>query len=101
MVNNRGERFMNEANPSYMTQLITMVDDGDYPYWTVYDQVSDAAAEFYDSGLATGTVVKGDTLAEAAGLAGLPVQTLLDSVARYNEMAAKGVTTTLARTPAT
>ena len=90
MVDKEGNRFMNEAG-HYSAQVLDMVSHAGGSYWSIYDGLTDQAQEIAQSGLSTGDVVKGETLAELAAQLDMDPAMLEATVARYNEMCAAGV----------
>ena len=89
MVDKNGERFMNEA-AHYSNQVLTMAYNGVQPYWSLYDNLDEQVTAIAESGLETGTVVKGNTIAEVAAAAGMDPAVLEATVKRYNELAEAG-----------
>ncbi|MCB9438915.1 MAG: FAD-binding protein [Mycolicibacterium sp.] len=106
-VDDDGRRFANEsaAYDRLGRAVLAAIDDGSVtlPYWMVYDSSGDNAAgvppvkatnvsmvdpqRYIDAGL----WVTADTLAELAGKIGVPPANLVETVARFNEFAARGV----------
>ena len=117
-VNLNGERFMNEYMP-YDYVLHTASTQPHHTYATVWDSNYPAYCEKFDTHgcsrlflhengaypvfpmemvmgmneelIAGGYIVKADTIEELAEKLGLPVDTFKATVARYNELYAKGV----------
>ncbi|GJN65357.1 FAD-binding protein [Faecalibacterium gallinarum] len=117
-VNLKGERFMNEYQP-YDMVLHSASSQPYHTYCTIWDSNYTADCEKFEThgcsrlfnhkngtapvfpmemvvGMneeleANGYIVKADTIEELAEKLGLPVETFAATVARYNELAAKGV----------
>ena len=117
-VNLNGERFMNEYMP-YDYVLHTASAQPHHTYATVWDSNYPTYCEKFDTHgcsrlydhengafpvfpmemvmgmneelIANGYIVKADTIEELAEKLGLPVDTFKATVARYNELYAKGV----------
>ena len=92
MVDQDGERFMNEAG-HYSAQVLNMVKHANGPYWSLYDGLTGVAQEVAEAGLKCGEIVKGDTVGELAEQLGMDAAVLEATVERYNEMCAAGVDT--------
>jgi len=101
-VNAKGERFVNEANSyhDFMRALLESDPGTTTPHaWIIADH---RAQRRYGLGwakpfpfplrpyLANGYLLRGATLAELAGKCGLPVDALVDTVARFNAHAETG-----------
>ena len=117
-VNLKGERFMNEYQP-YDMVLHSASSQPYHTYCTIWDSNYTADCEKFEThgcsrlfnhkngtapvfpmemvvGMneeleANGYIVKADTIEELAEKLGLPAETFAATVARYNELAAKGV----------
>ena len=116
-VNLRGERFCNESGLyEYLTHAVQFQPDMTYcDIWDStyaedidrFEMVGCSRLELFDNGapsnwtlerawskveelIENGYVIKADTLEELAEKLGLPVDTFLATVARYNELEAKG-----------
>ncbi len=107
-VNDEGRRFTNEsaAYDRLGRAVLDAMADGSVtlPYWMVYDSDGDAADPRVPPVKATNVSMveperyveaglwrTADTLEELAGLIGVPPQNLVDTVARFNEFAERGV----------
>ena len=90
MVNANGERFMNEAG-HYSLQVMIFAYDNNGPYWSVYNGLDPQVAEIAETGLAGGTVIKGNSIEELAVQAGMDPSVLRKTFDRYNSMAKNGV----------
>src|SRR5699024_7554796 len=108
MVNDRGERFVNESSP-YVEAVHAMYGgkygqgEGhgqDIPTWLVFDQRYRNRYMFTGLGprqkfpgrwFKAGIAAKADTLPELAQQIGVPAEALRDTVERFNGMAAAGV----------
>ena len=90
VVDKDGNRFMNEA-AHYSLQVVTMARLKAGPYWAFYNGLEGIALETAESGLATGTVVKGNTIEEVAKAAGVDAANLQKAVDQYNQACETGV----------
>jgi 3-oxosteroid 1-dehydrogenase len=107
MVNDRGERFMNEAAP--YVEAVHRMYGGEYgrgdgppeniPAWMVIDQRYrnryvfaglTPRQKFPGRWYKAGALVKGDTIAELAGKMGVPAEALTATVERFNGFARAG-----------
>jgi 3-oxosteroid 1-dehydrogenase len=97
IVNKQGERFTNEASP-YVNFVHDQLEGGHVPCWFVLDQKARDRYPFlralpgrrlskawYEAGIAT----QADTIAELAEKMSMP--SLVDTIDRWNALAAKGV----------
>jgi len=108
MVNERGERFMNESLP--YVEAVHQMYGGDFgqgegpganvPAWLIMDQRCrnrylfagiPARQPLPKSWLESGAVVKAGSLTELAGKIGVPAEKLAATTARFNGFAAAGV----------
>lgn len=105
-VNNRGERYVNEEQADALAVNANIAQPGSIG-WSVFD--SDYAAKAaamnernvvedneelqaqFEQAIATGLMFKGDTIEELANNMGVPADTLVATVERYNSLCAKGV----------
>jgi fumarate reductase flavoprotein subunit len=93
-VNANGVRFGNEAASAGWDVMdytaSDMIQDGNAPFWYIYDSSDEAAAAVLEAGAADGVVAKGNTIEELA--LGMHVYTanLTAAVADYNAAAAAG-----------
>jgi 3-oxosteroid 1-dehydrogenase len=103
MVDRAGHRLCNESG-SYMEVGQRMLDrqaalGGGDPFWLVFDVrhrrrypfATWPAALTPRSAVRTGYLKKAETLSDLAGQCGIDVAGLLQTVARYNQMCAKGI----------
>lgn len=90
MVDMSGSRFLNEAEHYALQNIEFVKNDANWPFWAVYDGLNETAAAVAEDGLQTGTVVKGDTLEEAAKAAGIDPEAFIATVEKYNAICAKG-----------
>lgn len=90
MVDGDGNRFMDEAG-HYALQNVTLSNHAKPPYWSLYNGLQYQALDIAESGLDTGTVVKGDTLEEVAKAAGVDPANLQAAVDEYNKAVVTGV----------
>src|SRR6185437_7469646 len=99
-VDSSGKRFCNESN-SYVEVGKAMYANKAVPCWQVFDE---GYVRRYVSGanplqkrrlpkevIETGAIVRGDTLADLARQIDVPAEALEQTVARFNELAAKGL----------
>ncbi len=93
-VNANGVRFGNEAAAAgwdvYDHTASDMIQDGNAPFWYIYDSSDEAAAAILEAGAASGAVVKGDSFEELA--LGMHVYTasLCRAAEAYNAAAEAG-----------
>ncbi|WP_138996990.1 FAD-binding protein [Rhodococcus zopfii] len=103
-VNQDGKRFVNESAPydRLGRDIIAQMDDGSVtlPFWMIYDNKDDGVPPVKATNVpmvetekyvAAGLWKTGETLEELAEQIGVPADTLVATVARYNEFAASGV----------
>ena len=90
MVDMSDSRFLNEAEHYALQNIEFVKNDANWPFWAVYDGLNETAAAVAEDGLQTGTVVKGDTLEEAAKAAGIDPEAFIATVEKYNAICAKG-----------
>lgn len=88
MVNAEGQRFVDEHQ--FYSRLANDAIKAGVAYFNVIFD-SDSKPETIEAGVEDGTVFKAETIAELAGLMGVEATALEATVARYNEMCAKGV----------
>lgn len=106
-VNDRGERFVNEAVP-WMYVINRVLQQPNAEYWAVFDskyadyvanhgggyrRITDPALakEFLEGALANGAAVQANSLEELADKMGVPRDTFIKTVNRYNELCDKGI----------
>ncbi|WP_184808378.1 3-oxosteroid 1-dehydrogenase [Actinophytocola algeriensis] len=99
LVNERGERFANEAAP-YVDAVHAMYETGSVPAWLIADQTYRNRYIFAGLGprqpfpgrwYKAGTVRRAPTLADLAKEIEVPPDALLDTVTRFNGFAESGV----------
>ena len=88
-VTDEGVRFENEAN-DYPIFFTAMVETGRDMFYWIFDSNS-GMTELCEETVNTGYGYKADTLEELAEAAGMPAETFMETVARYNELGAAGV----------
>ena len=88
-VTDEGVRFQNESN-DYPIFFTAMVESGRDMFYWIFDTAS-GMGELCEQAVATGYGYKADTLEELAEAAGMPVDTFMATVDRYNELGAAGV----------
>ncbi len=103
VVNKNGNRYVNEAITFKMHSNACMAQPGKVTYQIfdqgVMDQSNDALPSFsFKSRVATGDVLKADTLAELAGMIGVPPENLESTVERYNAGVDAGIDRDFGRT---
>lgn len=89
VVDGDGNRFMNEAQ-AYSTQDMDMFKLNNAPYWCLYTDLSEKAAEIAEQGIDCGEVIKGDSIREVAEKAGMNADIFEATVNRYKEIVAAG-----------
>ncbi len=93
-VNANGVRFGNEAaSAGWDTMDYTasdMIQDGNAPFWYIFDSSDEAAAAVLEAGAADGVVAKGETVEELALNMHVYSAKLAETVAEYNAAAAAG-----------
>ncbi|WNI18743.1 FAD-dependent oxidoreductase [Actinacidiphila sp. ITFR-21] len=103
VVNKEGRRFVDESI-SYKLIGSICLKETDRVGYQIFDQktmaqsIPDKLVNNYSGGLANGYVRKADTIAEIAEIAGIDVDVLVATVARYNEFAEAGVDSDFGRT---
>ncbi|QNG20481.1 FAD-binding protein [Rhodococcus triatomae] len=103
-VDDAGRRFVNESAPydRLGRDIIERMDEGTVtlPYWMIYDHKEGDVPPVHASNVpmvateefvAAGLWKTADSLEELAEQIGVPADALVESVARYNKMAEKGV----------
>lgn len=94
-VNAKGERFTNEAAGAsfgtYDQTASDMIQDGNAPFWFIYDAANADVAAVLEAGVAAGVAAKGETIAELAAAIDVDAATLEATYARYCEQVAAGV----------
>ncbi len=86
-VDEKGERFMNEAN-YYALMYEDMVENESDEFYSIFS--GEVPAEALEEGVEDGCVVKADTFEELAEAMGVPADNFLASVERFNELAESG-----------
>ena len=89
-VNDKGERFMNESL-DYPLFYEAMDKNGTSCAWWIFDTSMADFVPLMDMAVARRSGFKADTLEELGKAAGLDAETFAATVARYNELGAKGV----------
>ncbi len=94
-VNANGDRFANEAaGAGWDTMDYTpsnMIQDGNAPFWYVYDSSDPAIAAVLEAGVADGVVAKGNTAAELALGMHVYTKNFVNTFETYNAAAEAGV----------
>lgn len=89
-INANGERFASEV-PVYVDALGSdMIQDGNAPFWYIYDSSNADVTAILEQGVEAGVVAKGETIEELAGEMGVDAATLQATYDRYEELAAAG-----------
>ena len=87
LVNDAAERIISEdaPAPTIYKEMLHQIADGVNGFWFVFDAntIGEGAEDFVQQGSA----VKADTLEELANLMGVPTETFLKTVERYNQLA--------------
>lgn len=99
-LNLRGERFINEDEPSADRRERVLLKQPDLTFWAVYDQaIKDKAPSLFQDISAAQvealwnthpTFVRADTLGSLAEQAGLPAPSVAKAIAAYNDAVAHG-----------
>lgn len=93
-VNANGVRFGNEAvAASWETMDMTasdMIQDGNAPFWYVFDSSNEAAVAALEAGVASGVVAKGETIEELALNMHVYTKNLVASYEQYSAAVAAG-----------
>ncbi|ABR49976.1 fumarate reductase/succinate dehydrogenase flavoprotein domain protein [Alkaliphilus metalliredigens QYMF] len=87
-VNPNGERFVQE-NEHYAVVVDIMAKNGYDAYYVIIDK--NTPTEIIESGIEDGYGFKGETIEDLAEAIGLPVENLVETVERYNQLAGLGV----------
>ncbi len=89
-VNAKGERFANES-AKYVDSLGSdMIQDGNGPFWYIYDSSNADTVAILDQGVTAGVVVKADTIEELAAGMEVDAATLKATYDRYMEQVKAG-----------
>ena len=100
-VNANGVRFGNEAiSAGWDTMDYTasdMIQDGNAPFWYVYDSSNPDVTAVLEKGVAEGVIAKGETIEELALNMHVYTANLVQTVADYNAAAAAGEDTTFGK----
>ena len=89
-VNAKGERFASESPKYYDALGSDMIQNGEAPFWYIFDSSNEAALAALETGAAANVVAKGETIAELAAAMGVDAETLEATCARYAELVAAG-----------
>lgn len=93
-VNSNGDRFGNEAvSAAWDTMDYTasdMIQDGNAPFWYIFDSSDEAAVAALEAGVEAGVVAKGETVSELATSMHVYSARLAASFEAYNQSAAAG-----------
>ncbi len=89
-VNANGERFASEV-PVYVDALGSdMIQDGNAPFWYIYDSSDADITAILEQGVEAGVVAKGETIEELAAAMDVDAAALQATYDRYEELAAAG-----------
>ena len=89
-VNAKGERFASES-AKYVDSLGSdMIQDGNGPFWYIYDAANAETTAILDQGVTAGAVVKADTIEELAAGMKVDAATLKAAYDRYMEQGKAG-----------
>ena len=92
-VNAKGERFASES-AKYVDSLGSdMIQDGNGPFWYIYDAANAETTAILDQGVTAGVVVKADAIEELAAGMKVDVATLKAAYDRYMEQVKAGADT--------
>lgn len=104
LVNKEGERYVNEAQgyTNVWTETNRQTDHMGFQVWdqAIYDEYRTNDSSYYsmDKVEETGLLLKADTYEELAGLMGVPADTFVATMERYNaDVAADGVGSVMGR----
>lgn len=89
-VNAKGERFASEAAKYYDALASDMIQNGEAPFWYIYDAANADVAAVLEAGVESGVVAKGETIAELAAAMQVDAATLEATYARYAELVKAG-----------
>ena len=89
-VNAKGERFASESAVYYDALGSDMIQDGNAPFYYIYDSSDADTAAILEKGVAAGAVVKADTIEALAEGMKVNAAVLKASFDRYNQQAEAG-----------
>jgi len=93
-VNANGDRFGNEAAAAGWDTMdhtaSDMIQDGNAPFWYIYDAADEAITAVLEAGVAEGVIVKGETIADLAREMHVYTANLEKSYADYCAVVAAG-----------
>ena len=93
-VNANGDRFGNEAAAAGWDTMdhtaSDMIQDGNAPFWYIYDAADEAITAVLEAGVAEGVIVKGETIADLAREMHVYTANLEKSYADYSAAVAAG-----------
>ena len=93
-VNANGDRFGNEAAAAGWDTMdhtaSDMIQDGNAPFWYIYDAADEAVTAVLEAGVAEGVIVKGETIADLAREMHVYTANLEKSYADYCAVVAAG-----------
>lgn len=93
-VNANGVRFANEADAAGWDVMdmtaSDMIQDGNAPFWYIFDSSNEAAVAALEAGVASGVVAKGETIEELALNMHVYTKNLVASYEKYSAAVAAG-----------
>lgn len=89
-VNAEGVRYASENPVQHTSLTYASIVDGKYPHYFIYDASNADLVAALEEGIDLGEVFVGDTPEALAEAAGMPAETFVATLARYNELAAAG-----------
>lgn len=90
VVNGKGERYCNEA-PYYTSMTnVSMIEDGNAPFWAIYDSSNADITAILEEGASAGLVAKGETIEELAASMDVDAAALQATYDRYMEQVSAG-----------
>ena len=94
IVNGKGERFVKEdasdITKEYDALASAMIQNGNAPYYVVFDSSNKDRVAILEAGLESGAVVKADTIEELRNSVGMDAATLQATYDAYEEAVAAG-----------
>lgn len=90
-VNGKGERFASEA-AAYLGDALgsDMIQDGNAPFWYIYDSSNADVAAILENGVAANVIAKGETIEELAAAMNVDAATLQATYEAYAACVANG-----------
>lgn len=89
-VNAKGERFASESAVYVDALGSDMIQDGNAPFWYIYDASNEETTAVLEAGVEAGAVAKGETIEELATAMGVDAAALQATYDRYAALVAAG-----------